>query len=326
MGLDTWIRRGALGAIPLTALVMYLARRPAPAEIATAPAASGASAPLPAPAEPRGLGPLSSALAERGEAALRERSEPLPPVAPKAKPHAVPAVELPLAQDEARSHPVASQRPRAGSCGGVEARLITASEDPSWAFASLSPAPGEPAVIRHQGERIGGYQVDRIEWDRVWLRGAGSRCAATLNLGAREEDDTRGKHKLADEKPGEQLWRVPGEIANAIEKLSETEYSVERGLVPAIYAQAGALLYGLEIEPVRKDEQVVALTLGEIRTDSLLERLGVETGDRVLSIDGQPVSSLDTVVKALRASRENERLVAKLERDGQAFELRVVAR
>jgi hypothetical protein len=325
MGFDGWIRHGALAAIPATVFGMYLARRPPPAR--PAPSATVA----PSVAEPAGLGPLSSAIAERGEAALAEgeaaataRHEAPPRVAP-ARP-ALAAAELPFAEPSERSRSTRPPSPRAGSCGGVEARLITASDDPAWAFASLTPAPGEPAVIRHPGERIGGYRVERIEWDRVWLVGAGSRCAATLNLGAREAEETRGSRRLPGDAPSREPWRVPGEIANAIEKRTETEYAIDRALWPAIHRGAGALLYGLEIQPVRRDEKVVALELGEIRTDSLLERLGVETGDRVLAIDGQPVTSLEAVVASLEECLERERIVAKLERKGESFELSVVSR
>lgn len=327
MDRDAIVRTLALALIPAIAGGLYLARQAPPAPAG----ASSATAAAPPP-EPRGLGPLAGALAERGEAALAP-PKPSTTALPSAPPaDAVAATNLPLANDP-KSPPKAPRAPAArGSCSGVEVKLITESDDPSWAFASLSPAAGERAVIRRVGESIGGYRVVKIEWDRVLLAGAGGRCAAAMHFGARQaagEGDAPPKQRrrgLPDERRPEQPWRLSGELVNGIEKLGETDFAVDRELVPAIYAQAGSLLAGLRIEPVRADEDVIGFELGEVRADSLLERLGVETGDRVLAIDETPARDLDALVKALGAARERDRLVARLERHGEAFELKVTVR
>lgn len=314
----------ALAAIPLIALGLYFARDRKP----PAPAPPPAEAPL----EPKGLGPLAGAMAERGEAAL---APPKPSAVPNAPPpEAVAATNLPLANDPARPKRTHAPAPR-GACAGVEVRLITDSDDPAWAFASLSPAAGERAVIRRVGERIGDMRVTKIEWDRVWLAGAGGRCAASMHFGVRdaaEADDlepTKKKRRrgLPDDAPrGQAPWRLSGEMVNGIEKLGETTYAVDKALVPAIFEQAGSLLAGLKIEPVKKDEEVVGFELGEVRTDSLLERLGVETGDRVLAIDEAPAKDLAAIMKALSEAREKDQLIARLERQGERFELKVSVR
>ena len=90
--------------------------------------------------------------------------------------------------------------------------------------------------------------------------------------------------------------------------------------------QAGSLLAGLKIEPVQSQDQTIGFELGEVPTDSLLERLGVETGDRVLAIDETPARNLDALVRALGAARSAQGLVARLERRGEAFDLRVTVR
>jgi len=309
MDRDAVVRTLALCSIPLIAGGLYLARERRPA---TTPAPSV----TPPPAEPRGLGPLAGDLAERGEAALAAPKPSAVPAAPPAD--AVAATNLPLASNQKPAAKRARASAPRGSCSGVEVRLITESEDPSWAFASLSPAAGERAVIRRVGERIGDYRVAKIEWDRVWLSGSGGRCAASMHFGAREAGEKSGK--------GEAPWRLSGELVDGIEKLGETRFAVDRGLLPTLYAQAGQLLAGVQIEPVRRDTEVVGFELGEVRVDSLLERLGIESGDRVLAIDTAPVKDLESLLKALTAAREKERLVARLERQGEAFDLEVSAR
>ncbi len=320
MDRDAILRGCALGVIPIVAGVLYLVRDRR--EPASAPAPSAA-----APTEPRGLGPLAGAMAERGEAALappkasatpsdalRDTRRSAPP------PDAVAATNLPLADaPEPRAQRARTPRAR-GSCSGVEVRLITDSPDPGWAFASLSPAEGEPAVIRRIGERVGPYRVERIEWDRVWLVGGGGRCAAAMHFGARTGDPEPSRQRRREP------WRLSGELVNGIEKLGETHFAVDRDLVPGIYEQAGSLLAGLKIEPVQSQDQTIGFELGEVPTDSLLERLGVETGDRVLAIDETPARNLDALVRALGAARSAQGLVARLERRGEAFDLRVTVR
>lgn len=357
MSAEGWIRRAALLAIPLIALGLYFTRR-APLDTGAAPA----DAPTPDPASSSGVlgafersrlgtasegSRLAEALAERGEAALgkprAKHTDDVPATSPTPSPtptrHAAPlpvatsAAELPLAGSVSRRAPRTSAARRstgpASPCGGVEVKLITASDDPAWAFASLAPAPGERASIRHVGDRIGSWQVDTIEWDRVWLRGGAGRCAVGMHFGAREAEEglPAGKRmRLSADAPVDKPWRVPGEIANAIDKLGETEFAVERAMVPAIFDRAGDLLSGLQIDPVKQGDAVVGLEIGEVLTDSILERLGVETGDVVLALDGKPVENLEGLVRVLGEARENERLVARLRRNGEAFDLRVVTR
>jgi hypothetical protein len=316
--LDVFIRRAALAAIPLIAAALYFARQPRPA-----PAPPAASVPL-------GLPPMEVPLGvqERGESALAEPKSP-PPVAVAAK-------DLPVVRAPSGGGPrveVAPPKPSPfAACGGIEARGITAADDPAWAFASLSAAAGEPAVIRKVGDRIGSWAVDSIEWDRVWLRGGGGRCAVGMHAGAREAQEQgkklrKGKKALlGDDNAPAQPWRLPGEIANSIENVSETEFSIERAMFESLFERAPDLVTGVRLEPLKRDEAVIGLTLNDVQVDSVFQRFGVETGDVVVAIDGTPCSSLAEIGKALVAARERDRLVAKLERRGEAFELRLVVR
>lgn len=315
MKLDVYIRRAALAAIPLIAVALYFARQPRP-KVETPPPA------------PLGLPPtdVPTGMAERGEAALAERkSTPQPAVA---------ARDLPVVRAPTGGYrpEVAPPKPSPfAACGGIEARGITAAEDPAWAFASLSPASGEAAVIRRVGDRIGSWAVDSIEWDRVWLKGGGGRCAVGMHAGAREAQEEGKKRKgkkplLADDSALQQPWRLPGEIANSIENVSETEFSIERAMFDSLFERAPDLVTGVRLEPLRRDETVVGLTLNDVQVDSVFQRFGVETGDVVVAIDGAPCSSLAEIAKALVAARERDRMVARLERRGEAFELRLVVR
>jgi type II secretory pathway component PulC len=320
--LDVAIRRAALLAIPLIAGGLYLLREPKPQP--TAPASSGS--------EPLGLPPtdLPQGIQERGEAAYAQpKSEPKPQL-PSVAARDLPVVRPPSAgRSEAPSAPPPSPF---AACGGIVARGITAADDPKWAFASLSPAAGQDAVIRRVGDRIGSWAVDSIEWDRVWLKGGGGRCSVGMHAGAREAQESQKKLKkgkkplLSDDGVEEKPWRLPGEIANSIENVSETHFSIEKEMFDSLFVRAGDLVTGAKLAPTKRDESVIGLTLDEVRVDSVFQRFGVETGDVVVAIDGEAFASLEQIGKALIAARERERVVARLERRGEAFELTLVVR
>jgi general secretion pathway protein C len=132
-------------------------------------------------------------------------------------------------------------------------------------FASLAP-PGEPAAIRHIGDRIGNWRLEKIEWDRVWLRAGGSRCAVGMHVGAREAGESVGgtpeTPAPVDDAPARApTWELPRELVNAIEKLADASFAVDRAVVPAFYARAADLLAGIRITPLRKNEAVAGITL-----------------------------------------------------------------
>jgi hypothetical protein len=362
MDADVWVRRSAIAVIPLVAIAIWLlesdpSEAPAESEASSAGAASllgsgsgsGAAAPGAAATRvvdgPRGPSPSSGPSVDELERAAREldgpaggerrlaggsaRGErtPAPKLPSRAK--TVAAVELPVA--EAPSSSGAGKRGLpAGPCGGVEVRLITDSDDPEWAFASLSAGPDDPARMRRIGDQVGQWKLVDIEWDRVWLSSGGSRCAVGMHAGIREaQAEVAGASSLepmvmlGDAEQAPPLWRLPQHIASGIEQQSVTEYSITRAAVDAIYAKSGDLLSGLALRPIERNERVVGIELGKIQVDSLLERLGLRTGDVVLSIDERPCITLSGTIAALEGLRDKELVVARLERQGEPFVLQV---
>ncbi len=341
MDVDVWVRRAAIAAVPALALAVWLLRKPPPAPDAAAPVTARSAA----PATPRPAAPL-----QNGERALAQRDAPPPPTPPAASPpppasrpppaHA--AVDLPLAGagpelplprgSAPHRHPLhasthAHHEP-ASLCGGLEVRLITASDDPAWSFASIATDDDSDAHLRRVGDRVGNWRVTSIDWDRVWVQSGGTRCAVGMHVGAREaQAELHGKHDEllvpADDAPA---WSVPEAIAAAIDKQSETEIEIGRAAVEQIYAHAAELLSGVQLRPVKRDETVVGIELATVPADSLFDRLGIERGDIVLALNDAPCTTLRGTLDALGQVRDKDSLVARLERDGQAFELSVRVR
>jgi general secretion pathway protein C len=343
MDVDKWIPRAAVAAVLLVGVSFYFLRTdpPAPDAQAGAAAASGEEGNalghgIPSP---NASADTASELGARGEAALAARTPPPSPPPPSIEPSVPPpahhrppksraAAELPLADDDGLASNNGSGP--IGPCGGIEARLITAADDPEWTFASLA-SPGEPAAIRRIGDRVGSWRLEKIEWDRVWLRSGGTKCAVGIHVGARAAAESMGgvpeAPLLGEAMPARPpAWTVPHELVTAIEKLAEQSFAIDRPMVSALFERAGDLLAGLKLTPIRKNEETTGIRIEQIRRDSLLDRFGIENGDSLLAINGQPCTNLEATLEAIHAARKSERLVARLDRVGKSLELELVVR
>ena len=360
MDADTVVRWGVLGLVAVAGLAAYFvaagsdgvdetpaAAAPDPvdavlrAEAAARPEAgpqrsaartdaalaTASAARLPAD-EATGLGPEVGA----------DRPPPTPPRRRIAPPPSM-AVDLPVASgpvvDEVEASgasvartPAALPREPAGPCGGVLVRVITASSDPEWAFATIADGPGKPARIRRVGDPVASWRVDSIEWDRVWLKNGGGRCAAGINDGARDArlavglaPDTDGLLEAADDVAP--AWQVPPDVARAIHQRSATEFVIDQRVIAKIFEQGPELLAGVEFDPVKQGDGVVGVSIDEVPMDSLLDRLGIEKGDIVLALNDSPVVSLDAAIVALGDARTRAALVASLRRGGRDFAIDV---
>ena len=199
--------------------------------------------------------------------------------------------------------------------------MISVGDDPEWTFASIAGGPGEPARLRRVGDRVGGWRVAAIEWDRVWVQAGGPRCALELRQRLGTASRAQGGRDAESERPPP--WLVPETIAHAIEKRSETEYRVDSAALPEIFEQGGNLLSGVRLSPASAAERESAIELQHVPLDSLLERLGVQSGDVLESLNGVRCTTPGAALAALARARDSERLVARLNREGERFEIEI---
>ncbi|HEY6725999.1 MAG TPA: hypothetical protein VI197_18320 [Polyangiaceae bacterium] len=316
-GPEKLVRRVALLLVPLLLGAVYLLRSEKPA-----PPAPGASSATPAPRSP----PLPPAAVAShtpmqpfsDETPLRaSATEPVPSPPPPPPPRAagIPAADLPPASVNP-SPQIAAPSVPASPCGGLFVRLITVGDDPKQAFASLATSYAAPAQVVHVGDRVGGFRVTKIEWDRVWVQSGGGRCAVGMHFGARDAQEGAAK-ELSAEDYAKLPWVLPQAIVDGLSKRSEMEFELDVATITALYARGADLFAGLRMKLVDGP----GVQLFDIRLDSFLERLGIEEKDVLVAIDEKPVDSVDAVVKALEAAREHEVLTADFTRDGEPYRL-----
>ena len=343
-GPEVIVRRALLLLVPVLLGIVYLLRSEKPPARATgsAPSADHLVAAKPPPvsaSSARPSPPLSSTDGLPLRDGSRELTFQVPSATAPAKPPAperpgVAAVDLPPAT-VSPPNPAAPGAP-ASACGGLFVRLITVADDPKFAFASIATTYGAPAQVVHVGDRVGGFRVTGIEWDRVWVQSGAGRCAVGMHFGARDAQEGAEK-ELSAEAYDRLPWVLPHAIVSGLSKRSEMEFEIDKAAIAALYARGADVFAGLRVKvlaPVsgvaqdaeaQKDPKAEAvgarLELFDIRLDSFLERLGIESGDVLVSIDDEPADSIDAVVRALEAAQDHPSLVADFTRDGEPFRL-----
>ena len=212
--------------------------------------------------------------------------------------------------------PVAAIR-EMGPCETARVVLISASDDPSWSFASISSEGGR-GVLRRVGDEVGAFTVESIERDRVSLTSKQFRCEAVLGAApiAAKPPPPPPPPGAASTKPG----GVPPDIAAGIRQTGERSFTVQRAALDQILARQAELFGRMRIAPDKE-----GLRVAGIRPDSLLGSLGIQNGDHLQKINGfdiaDPHSALEAYSKLMHASS----LVITATRGGQPlnFDLKI---
>jgi general secretion pathway protein C len=239
--------------------------------------------------------------------------------------------------DAAPAAPDISDPLGAAGCDGVQAFIITESTDPTWSVAALQGS-GEPRPrMRRVGDDVSGKQVAYIGFNpregspSVWLASGASLCQVLLfkRAGAPQAAATPAAAAPAPvastgasaSPSGRGPPTVPADIASKIQKISETEYQIDRSVVDKILENQAELMRSARIVPEQKDGKVVGVRMFGIRPDTLLGTLGLQNGDRLESINGFNMASPEKALEAYARLRTASNLNVKVNRRGQSLSI-----
>jgi len=217
----------------------------------------------------------------------------------------------------------------APACDGIRVSIITESSDPTWSIAALQ-GPGEQhPSIRRVGDTVGTYEVAYIGFNpveaspSVWLTNAGALCQLLLF----SKQPTPAPAAAAGPAPATPAPRrggpsaVPQDIASKIQKVSETEFNVDRSVVDKILENQAELMRSARIVPEQQAGKVVGIRLFGIRPDTLLGTLGFQNGDRLESINGFNMASPEKALEAYARLRTASNLNVKVNRRGKPLSI-----
>jgi general secretion pathway protein C len=218
----------------------------------------------------------------------------------------------------------------APACDGVNALIVTESNDPEWSVAALMATGETHPRMRRAGDEVAGKKVVFIGFNprdvtpAVWLSGGGQLCQAQLFrsaavvAGAAAPAPTPAPEVAPPppSTPGRGPTPLPPEIAAKIQKISDTEFHVDRSVVDKILEDQAELMRSARIVPEQKDGKVVGVRLFGIRPDTLLGKLGLQNGDRLETINGFNMASPEKALEAYARLRTANGLAVKVNRRG----------
>jgi general secretion pathway protein C len=234
----------------------------------------------------------------------------------------------PIAQQEAAPEkPDLSDPLAVPACEGVKALIITESTDPVWSLAALQ-GPGETAPkLRRLGDDVAGKRVAYIGYNprhqspSVWLESGSTLCQTMLFASAVPAATAAAAAASAAPIPTDSAVRrgppkVSSEIASKIQKVSDSEFHVDRAVVEKILTDQAELMKSARVVPDTQDGKVVGVRLFGIRPDTLLGVLGMQNGDRLETINGFDMASPEKALEAYMRLRTADGLKVQLNRRG----------
>src|SRR5262245_29692192 len=216
----------------------------------------------------------------------------------------------------------------APACDGVKVQIITESPDPTWSLAAMQ-GPGDTAPrLRRVGDEVAGKQVAYIGFNpdkhspSVWIMSESSLCQVLLFASQQAPAPAAAPAAPAPAAPATPApaggpSTVPPDIAARIQRVSDTEFNVDRAVVDKILENQAELMRSARIVPEQKDGKVVGIRLFGIRPDTLLGTLGFQNGDRLESINGFNMASPEKALEAYARLRTASNLNVKINRRGQ---------
>ena len=210
----------------------------------------------------------------------------------------------------------------APDCGGIQAHAITESSDPTWSIAVLQGSGETMGKLRRVGDPVGDKQVAYIGFNTtknspsVWLTSGAVLCQVLLFAAATPEAPPAASAAAAEPKPAKGDTGVPDDIAKRIQKVSDTEFHIDRAVVDNILENQAQLMRTARIVPEQKDGKVVGIRLFGIRPETLLGKLGLQNGDRLEAINGFEMASPEKALEAYARLRTADSLSVKVTRRG----------
>lgn len=235
-------------------------------------------------------------------------------------------VEVPEDDEDGVSEPDLSDPYSAPPCDGVKVLIIAASSDEEWSFAALSSPSDTKSVLRRKGGDFAGKSVEHIGWDRVWFRTGGSRCQVELFKpeGAPTPPPAAAEPTPAPESSSRARRGAPAvssDIAKGIQRVSATEFNIDRGIVDKILENQSELMRQARIVPEQENGKTVGIRLFGVRSDTLLGTLGMENGDRLQQINGFDMASPEKALEAYARLRMADHLTVQVNRGGKNMNL-----
>jgi general secretion pathway protein C len=226
-------------------------------------------------------------------------------------------IDLPDASADEQGPDLSDPR-SAPPCDGVKVLVIAASADPDWSFAAFQMGTDPKSVLRRRGGEVGNKTVKFVGWDRVWLTSGSQLCQASMFAPPPAAGGAPAPPVATPPPPppGGGAGALDPAIAKGIQKVSATEFNVDRGVVDKILENQADLMRQARIVPEQENGKMVGIRLFGVRPETLLGVLGMENGDRLQTINGFDMTSPEKALEAYARLRTADHLTVQVNRKG----------
>ncbi len=217
--------------------------------------------------------------------------------------------------------------------------------DPAYSVAMLMPLEGgadaRMQYLKEGGELLGEARILKIVRNRVYMeRTTQNNRLEYIDTRTTEEDLAEAKKSLEKAAEKEKAAAAAAEkekekaaagakaadsvgTAELVKKIDTDTYEVSREAVEAIRKNPKSLKnnpkYGKlpQVQPVYKNGNIGGFRLLGVESGSIYSQLGLQNGDTIIDVNGQPIEGPQQAVALLDALKPGQDIGLKINRTGQ---------
>ena len=96
-------------------------------------------------------------------------------------------------------------------------------------------------------------------------------------------------------------------------------FSIFKTMLNKVLDNAGRLIGIAAVRPKMEDGRSVGMEIRGVRANTLLTKLGIQNGDILESVNGQPLTSTDAALGAYTTLRTSDKFNLSIRRDGKSM-------
>lgn len=217
----------------------------------------------------------------------------------------------------------------AAACDG-RLRLIGTVVLPGDLERSLAAIVGSDnrAGLHYGGAEVEGSRIRAILSDSVVLQNKAGLCKlAMFRVDGASAAKPLPKPKVAKRRDRPSKRRGPlvdrnaglseEEMAEGIEKVSDTSYNLSRAMLNKVLDNAGKIIGIAAVAPKLENGKSIGMEIQGIRPNTLLTKLGIQNGDIFENVNGQALTSPDAALGAYTTLRTADKFSLAIRRNGK---------
>lgn len=195
---------------------------------------------------------------------------------------------------------------------------------PAKSFAVVSTGDGmanKPLV--REGSSVAGREVAVIVREKVYFKEGASYCYVGMFLppdAPKPAPVTPATPVMVDPGAGGP-GKVPADIEKGIQKVDDHTFNIDRNVVDKIIENQAELMKSARIIPEQENGKVVGIRMLNIRPETLLGKLGLQTGDMLKTINGFEMASPEKALEAYAKLRTAPNIQVGVVRNGKPMNI-----